>query len=225
MLAVVPLLFWAWLQEKAPVELNNKNSPEKTQETKKKEKTAPKMSFDQARDVMLDHGFLPQLPAIALDAPIVSVQKLKDSHFQGISLGDSGRPIVLHFWATWCGPCKRELPYFANFVNSEDAQAVVDVYTISSEIKNNDKDVAEKIWSFYSQHNITGLNVCSDIGGKLTAELGVNGIPATFIVSPDGLLLGRFLGATDWSNPRLLDALVVFFLEFKKSNNQTLGST
>lgn len=216
MLVVVPLLLFGWLSNNVPFELSYKNSSEVTKhKNKKKQRSAKTMSFESALEIMLEHGFLPQLPAIPLSSLILSVQKTQGSHFQGIGLRDSKKPILLHFWATWCGPCKRELPAFADFVGSQD---VIDTYTISSELKSNDTDIADKIWHFYNINNIKSLNVCMDINGKLAAELGISGIPTTFLLSSDGFLLGRFLGVTDWSN-KLGDALINFFLEFKESSN------
>ncbi|MCE2716888.1 MAG: TlpA family protein disulfide reductase [Pseudomonadota bacterium] len=209
-----PLLILAWLTDKVAPE-HHKNDTDKNEVQSKKAKTAKiKMTFDQAMDTMLAHGFLPQLPAVFISSSIVNVQNSPKTHFQGIALSKK-KLSLLHFWATWCGPCKRELPYFADFASSQE---VMDIYAITPEIKNNVAEEASKIWDYYRENNIKGLNVCADTYGKLAAELKVSGIPATLLISPDGFLLGRFLGETDWTNEKLVSALIVFCNEFKNTS-------
>jgi thiol-disulfide isomerase/thioredoxin len=210
MFAVAPLLFWAWLNNESPIyskETKDKAEVVKATESKKSKSITKKMPADKAMEIMLEHGFLPQLSAVYVPALIINVQTSSTKHFHGINYKDSKKPVLLHFWATWCGPCKQELPFFAAFVNAQDT---MDVYTITSELKDSDTSAAAQIWNFYSAHNIKGLNVCTDFHNKLASLFDVSGIPATILISANGQLLGRFLGATDWANPELAAALVSY---------------
>jgi len=210
MFAVAPLLFWAWLNNESPIyskETKDKAEVVKATESKKSKSITKKMPADKAMEIMLEHGFLPQLSAVYVPALIINVQTSSTKHFHGINYKDSKKPVLLHFWATWCGPCKQELPFFAAFVNAQDT---MDVYTITSELKDSDTSAAAQIWNFYSAHNIKGLNVCTDFHNKLASLFDVSGIPATILISANGQLLGRFLGATDWANPELSAALVSY---------------
>ena len=210
MFVVAPLLFWAWSNNESPIysrETKDKAEVVKATEDKKSKGITKKMPADKAIEIMLEHGFLPQLSTIHVPALMISVQKSSDGHFQGINIKESRKPVLLHFWATWCGPCKQELPFFAEFVNAQD---IIDVYTITSELKESNADAATKIWNFYNAHNIKGLNVCTDFHNKLASLFDVSGIPATILISANGQLLGRFLGATDWANPELAAALVSY---------------
>ena len=208
MFTVAPLLFWAWLTNELPGNLlDAADTPAAKMHSARKKTVLKKIPADKAMEIMLEHGFLPQLSIIHIPALMISVQSASDGHFQGINIKDSKKPVLLHFWATWCGPCKQELPFFAEFVNAQD---IIDVYTITSELKNNDTSAAVKIWNFYSTHNIKGLNVCTDFHNRLASLFDVSGIPATILISANGQLLGRFLGATDWANPELSAALVSY---------------
>lgn len=217
MMFFAPLLVLAWLTDKVAPDYNKKDTDKTVREIKKKNTNKIKMTFDQAMEIMLDCGFLPQLPAVFLSSSVINVQNSPNTHFQGSALNNQ-KLSLLHFWATWCGPCKRELPYFADFASSQD---VMDVYAITPEIKQGSAEEANKIWDFYRENNIKGLNVCADSYGKLAAELKISGIPATLLISPDGFLLGRFLGETDWANERLVSALIVFCNEFKNTSNSS----
>jgi thiol-disulfide isomerase/thioredoxin len=208
MFAVAPLLFWAWLTNELPANLRDAKDTALVKIDSTRKKTALKrIPADKAMEIMLEHGFLPQLSIIHVPALMISVQNSSDGHFQGINIKDSKKPVLLHFWATWCGPCKKELPFFAAFVNAQD---LMDVYTITSELKESNADAAAKIWNFYSAHNIKGLNLCTDFHNRLASLFDVSGIPATIVMSANGQLLGRFLGATDWANPELSAALVSY---------------
>lgn len=219
MLAVSPLLFWAWLNNQSPIQPKDiKDAAEQTDaaaanedviKPQGKKKKKYEMSADKAMEIMLEHGFRPQLSPVPVYVPalIINVQTSSTKHFHGINYKDSKKPVLLHFWATWCGPCKRELPHFSAFVSSQD---VMDVYTITSELKDSDTTAAAKIWNFYGEHNIKGLNVCTDFHNKLASLFNVSGIPTTILISSDGMLLGRFLGVTDWQSPELAKALVSY---------------
>ncbi|MCX7342807.1 MAG: TlpA disulfide reductase family protein [Proteobacteria bacterium] len=211
MLSVAPLLVWAWL--------NSENEPQKPNidEEKQAENTpavvAPKkvrakktkMSRNQAFQVLIEHGFQPQIPTKKIPKVEIYAQDSIDLPLKRITLGTvNKKPTLIHFWATWCGPCKLEMPHFAKYVRSQDT---FDVFTITPELKDGKDIDFKKIWNFYKSYNLKGLNACSDSSGGLGNFLNVSGIPVTFVISADGILFGSFLGATDWANDELGDAL------------------
>jgi thiol-disulfide isomerase/thioredoxin len=212
MFAIAPLLFWAWLNNESPLEKadaaenTKKKAHDSTSQKRSKKRATKKLTKDQALETLFSFGFS-ELPALRLPTLIISMQKEQHSGFQGINFLDAKKPVLLHFWATWCGPCKRELPAFAEFISSQD---VLDAYTITSELRTADPAIAEKIWNYYNNNKIEGLNVCADIDASLASLLDVSGIPVTFLISSEGLLLGRFLGAVDWANPAFTDALLAY---------------
>ncbi len=213
-LSVAPLLVWAWL--------NSENEPQKPNADEGKQadpssavvadKAAKrvrakknKMSRNQAFQVLIEHGFQPQIPTKKIPKIKIYAQDSIGLPLKEVILGEANeKPILIHFWATWCGPCKLEMPHFAKYVRSQDT---FDVFTVTSELKDGKDDDFKKIWKFYEIGKLKGLNACSDSSGRLTNFLNVGAIPLTFVISADGLLFGSFLGTTDWANDELKDAL------------------
>lgn len=102
-----------------------------------------------------------------------------------------GKPIILHFWATWCGPCVEEMPHFDVFAqNHGDAAHILAVTT--------EKAGVVPIREFYAKHGITALTVCLDDNGRLATLMGVQALPTTVFVNAVGEETGRISGMVDW---------------------------
>jgi len=108
-----------------------------------------------------------------------------------------GHWAFVHFWATWCGPCRREMPTIqAIFPQFDPAELeIVLINTAESE---------DTVFSFLASvaPDITPL---MDEDGLVTERWQPRGLPATFFVDPEGKLRYLALGDRDWNTPLYLD--------------------
>ena len=130
-------------------------------------------------------------PAIT-DLPLeVAVVPLKDATGASFKLGDFfGKVMVINLWATWCGPCRREIPELVK-LNKEFRSRGVEMIGLSTE----DPDAsAEKVRKFIQDFQIDYR--IGWIPGLIAAPLmqGRTAIPQIFIISPDARIVKRFVG-------------------------------
>lgn len=109
-----------------------------------------------------------------------------------------GKLTALHFWATWCAPCRVELPKvdaMAAALAGEDF-AVVPVSV--------DRDGPEIVTTFYEQHQISNLPLFLDDGLEAFRAFKLGGVPATVFIDAEGNEIARVLGDRDWSSPEII---------------------
>ena len=107
-----------------------------------------------------------------------------------------GRFVLLNFWATWCSPCLKEMPDLENAYNEMGQEKLVVLAVGMGE------SVA-KIKAFFNKYGFT-FPLLADNRMKITKLYGVRNIPVTYLIDPDGVVLGRALGVRDWASPDLL---------------------
>jgi thiol-disulfide isomerase/thioredoxin len=105
----------------------------------------------------------------------------------------SGKVVVLNFWATWCAPCKDELPTLQTLHDISDSQTVV--LTI------NVREPAARA-SRYMQNTGMTFPVISDAKGELAKRWGVTVYPTTILIASSGQARWRVVGDVDWSGPQ-----------------------
>ncbi|MCU0801919.1 MAG: TlpA family protein disulfide reductase [Rhodobacteraceae bacterium] len=103
-----------------------------------------------------------------------------------------GQWVVLNFWATWCAPCRHEMPSLDRLQAAIPELAVLPVAT--------GRNSAEGITRFYEEAAVTGLPVLLDPKSELARAMGVLGLPVTVIVNPEGAEVARLIGDAAWDS-------------------------
>jgi cytochrome c biogenesis protein CcmG/thiol:disulfide interchange protein DsbE len=98
-----------------------------------------------------------------------------------------GQPVVLHFWATWCVPCIREAPIFAQAWTFYGQQGVQFIGIVVEDNQQAAEGFAERY----------GLTYPHGADAGISAQFGVSAVPATFILDVSGLIRQRFDGMVD----------------------------
>jgi thiol-disulfide isomerase/thioredoxin len=129
-----------------------------------------------------------------LEAPRLTPSiSFEDGQGRKRSLADfTGKVVVLNIWATWCVPCRREMPALdrlqADLGGPEFAVVPISI----------DRDGIEAINKFYSETGIRNLPIYVDVSGKAIRELGAVGLPTTLILDRAGQEIARVVGPLDW---------------------------
>ena len=117
----------------------------------------------------------------------------------------AGMPVVLNFWATWCGPCKSELPAFENMY----AKYGEDVAFLMINLTDGARDTVDGAKAFIEENNYT-FPVYFDTTLIAAQTYGAYSIPLSVFVLPDGTLAGGYQGAI---SEELLEAAIQIILE------------
>ncbi len=105
-----------------------------------------------------------------------------------------GRVVLLNIWATWCAPCRQEMPAL------DRVQALLAAEGLHVVALSIDKGAAAvpAVKAFYASLGIRHLGVYNDPEGEAGYELGVPGVPVTFLLDRDGREIGRLVGPAEW---------------------------
>ena len=114
-----------------------------------------------------------------------------------VEIGSNGDILVINFWATWCAPCKKEMPSLNNLAENMKFDDVR-IITVAS-----GRNSKEAIQAFFSANNLSNLNKFRDPKGKIAMSYGVTALPTTVVIDPSGKEIGRIIGDVDWNNENI----------------------
>ncbi len=144
-------------------------------------------------------------PAAPAAAPLVEGQPFPAFMLDFISSRNDAAPswqgkmLVLNVWATWCPPCRREMPDLELLSKTLDPKRFA-VIGLSVDA---DTLLAEE---FLVQHGITFVNFF-DQNGQVARPLALQAYPQTFVIAPDRILLRRIIGDREWASPEMVSML------------------
>jgi len=138
-------------------------------------------------------------PLITLPEPIAAPDfDLAEPGGKRIRLSDfRGRPLIVNFWATWCPPCRSEMPSLQR-AWEHLAREGIGVIAI------NIGEDASTIGQFTATTRVT-FPLPMDIDSGVRRAWSVGGLPTTFVVDAKGRLVYRVIGDRDWDDPALLE--------------------
>ncbi|MBI5936462.1 MAG: TlpA family protein disulfide reductase [Betaproteobacteria bacterium] len=152
---------------------------------------------------------LPFMPALAAEAPAgllaldgrpAPALKLADMDGKITDLAKlKGRWVLVHFWAAWCGPCRKEMPTLSKMLQALPPDRVKLLLV-------NTAEADDEVFSFLASVNMD-LAPLMDRDGLATKRWQPRGLPSTFIVDPQGRLRYLALGGRDWASRPYLDFL------------------
>ncbi len=132
---------------------------------------------------------------------------LKDLKGNQVALKNfKGRVVFLNFWATWCPPCRREMPAMERLYKKLKDRGLVILAV--------DMQESEKLVKAFMSDFSLSFPALLDLDGDISFLYGIRGLPSTYIIDREGMIIGKAVGPRDWASQ---DALQLFQSLLKKT--------
>ncbi len=128
-----------------------------------------------------------------------------DTNNKLINLNDyEGNLILLNFWATWCAPCKEEMPSLDSLLENKYLDKL-QIFPINIGNEN-----FEKASKFFDEVGIQNLNLYFDPPVTLAKKFNLRGLPTTILIDKKGFEFARIIGSIDFQNKKFVDWLIEY---------------
>ena len=125
-----------------------------------------------------------------------------DAKNEQLNLNDyKGNLVLLNFWATWCSPCKKEMPSL-DLLQSHKKLNNLKIFPI-----NVGQDNIDKSFKFFEDLNIKNLNIYFDSPITLAKKFRLRGIPTSILFNKEGLEFARIIGSIDFEDEKFIEWL------------------
>ncbi|MBI2584754.1 MAG: TlpA family protein disulfide reductase [Rhodospirillales bacterium] len=122
-----------------------------------------------------------------------------------------GKVVLLNIWATWCIPCRKEMPTLDR-LQAKLGGPGFEVLALSI-----DRAGVGAVRKFYEEIGVKNLAIYIDGTGKATRTLKVVGLPTTLLIDADGREIGRLVGPAEWDAPEMISFIRKRIKETRKS--------
>lgn len=156
------------------------------------------MDLSRAEQLFFDSGFGVLKETTA--APDFTVQNLDG---KTVSLSDyRGKVVLLNLWATWCPPCREEMPSMQTMYDELKGRGFT---ILAVAAPNPPRETREKIENFVADGQYS-FPILIDSEYEVNGIYGTGSIPTSWVVDTDGNLVARLVGATDWTSDSITSA-------------------
>ena len=128
-----------------------------------------------------------------------------DDQNNQLNLSDyKGNILLLNFWATWCAPCKEEMPSLDLLKSNKDLDNLK-IFPV-----NVGQDNVKKAKKFFNDMNIKNLNLYFDENINLTKKFALRGIPTSILLNKNGKEFARVIGSLDFNEENFIEWLKLY---------------
>lgn len=140
---------------------------------------------------------------------------IRDAEGKPVSLDRfRGKVVLLNLWATWCGPCRTEMPALDR-LQAKLGGPRFEVVALSTDVGG-----VKAVREFYGSLKLQSLAVYIEGEGNVLMTLGAPGIPTTLLIDADGREIGRYVGAADWESETFEKVLRSHFRPVTSKENE-----
>jgi thiol-disulfide isomerase/thioredoxin len=119
-----------------------------------------------------------------------------------MSLADfRGKQVLLNIWATWCGPCREEMPTLDRL---QTRLGGPDFQVVALSI---DRDGIDVVRDFYAELDLRALRIYVDTSTMAPINLNVLGVPTTLLLDRNGREIGRYTGPAEWDSEAVVSVI------------------
>lgn len=150
------------------------------------------------------------LTPYASPRPIAAVEFEDGQGRKGTLVDFRGKVVLLNLWATWCGPCRKEMPTLDR-LQQRLGSADFEVVALSI-----DRGGQAVVKSFFDEIDVRALAIYVDATAEAGTKLGILGVPTTLLLDRTGREIGRVTGPAEWDSPEVIE-MIQRFLPVRQS--------